>query len=80
MKKQDILNAMIEEAKRITKTYDEERKNCSHREWLMAISGLAAIEGIALRVFGYESEEGKEFNFYRKNFDKQLPQKEQVDA
>lgn len=79
MKKQDVLEAMRAEAGRIIKNYEEEKEDISYREWLRAISGLAAIEGIASRIFGFQTEEEEEFKFYRKNFDKQFPQPKQID-
>ena len=72
---------MRNEAKSIISNYQTEKKENDYKEWLGAIKGLAAIEGIASRLFGYETEEEKEFTFYRKNFDKQFPQpKGKIDA
>lgn len=79
MKKQDVLEAMRAEAKSIISNYQTEKKENDYKEWLEAIRGLAAIEGIASRIFGFQTEEEEEFKFYRKNFDKQFPQPKQID-
>lgn len=78
MKKQDVLESLRKAAIDAYEIHEEYMTDQSDARRLAG--ALCALKNTVIYIFGWDSEEAKEFDYYFKNRFEQFPQPKQIDA